>query len=71
MRERKTTRVYGAVASAIRTVAKRGDQFTISDVCDTHYANTRRMLSLLVKRGEIARVKMGGGDKKTIYQSTV
>ena len=66
MRERKTDRVYGAVASEIRRVAKRGTPFTIADL--RIQPVQRRMLSLMVRDGELQRIKQGGGKTMSVYQ---
>lgn len=65
--ERKTDRVYGAVASAIRKVAKRGTPFTIADL--RIQPDQRRMLSLMVTKGELLRLKQGGGKAMSVYQT--
>jgi hypothetical protein len=67
---RKTDRVYGAVAKAIREVAATGKPFTFQDIegGDRH----RRLLRLLAKSGELRRVREGKpgrpGKEITIYQ---
>ena len=67
MSERKTDRVYGAIADSIREVALKGKPFTITDV--PNGARSRRMFSLLVSQGEIRRRKPGyPGKRKTVYQ---
>lgn len=67
--ERKTDRVYGAVASAIRKAASRGAPFTIADAkLDTQH---RRMFSLLVKKGELLRLKRGGGKAMSVYTKAI
>ena len=64
---RKTTRVYGAVAKAIRAVADTGREFVITDFPkDGRY---RRILGKLVEKGEIRRVRPGrAGKEMTVYQ---
>ena len=66
--ERKTDRVYGSVATAIRNVAKRGKPFTIADA--KLHTQHRRMLSLLVSKGELRRLKQGGGKTMSVYIGT-
>lgn len=67
MRERKTDRVYGAVVKEIRRVARLGLPFTISDI--NGGIERRRMLSTLVKKGELRRVRPGkSGGPQTIYK---
>jgi len=69
VRERKTDRVYGAVVKEIRRVARWGLPFTISDI--NGGIERRRMLSTLVKKGELRRVRAGqAGGAQTIYKST-
>ncbi len=67
--ERKTTRVYGGVAKAIRDVAASGKQFCVCDFEDP--VQVRRMLSKLVRSGELKRVRDGHpGKEMTVYQKT-
>jgi hypothetical protein len=69
MRERKTTRVYGAVFMAIRRVAGTGRRFTISDVQHENKNAVRRGLSKLVEKSMLRRVSKGvGAGKKSTYQ---
>jgi len=69
VKERKTDRVYGAVANAIRDVARQGRPFTISEVVHESVEGRRRALSSLVNKGELRRLKQGAGaGDKSIYQ---
>jgi len=64
---RKTSRVYGGVAKRIREVAATGKEFCVCDFEDPVQA--RRMLSKLVKSGELKRVREGRpGKEMTVYQ---
>lgn len=64
---RKTDRVYGAMAKAIRDVAGTGKEFCVCDF--ENPVQARRMLSKLVESGEIRRVRPGiPGKEMTVYQ---
>lgn len=67
MSDRKTTRVYGAMAKSIRHVAATGKKFCVCDFDDPK--KVRRMLGKMVDRGEIRRVSIGRpGKEMTVYQ---
>lgn len=64
---RKTDRVYGAMAKAIRDVAGTGKEFCVCDFENS--VRYRRMLSKLVSNGELKRVRAGrAGKEMTVYQ---
>lgn len=64
---RKTNRVYGAMAKAIRDVAATGKEFCVCDFDDP--VKYRRMLSRMVSNGELKRVRPGrAGKEMTVYQ---
>lgn len=64
---RKTTRVYGAMAKAIRDVAGTGREFCVFDFDDP--VKIRRLLGKFVSNGEIRRVRPGrAGKEMTVYQ---
>lgn len=64
---RKTNRIYGDMVKAIRDVARTGKEFC---VCDFPYpVKYRRLLSKLVRSGELKRVREGrAGKEMTVYQ---
>lgn len=63
----KTGRIYGTMVKAIRDMAATGKEFCVCDFDNPE--NVRRMLSKLVKNGEVKRVIQGrGGKAMTIYQ---
>ena len=64
---RKTTRVYGAMAKAIRDVARTGREFCVCDFDDPR--KIRRLLGKFVSNGELKRVRVGrAGKEMTVYQ---
>jgi hypothetical protein len=66
---RKTDRVYGAVVNSIREVARNGLPFTRLDVPATADIRHRRLFALMVKSGELRRLKQGSGAREpSVYQ---
>lgn len=66
---KKTNRKYGAIVSAIRSVATLGHPFTRKDVPATMDIRHRRIFALLVKKGELKRIEQGSGARRlSIYQ---
>jgi len=64
---RKTDRVYGSMANAIRGVASTGKEFCVCDFDDP--VKYRRLLGKLVNSGELKRVREGrAGKEMTVYQ---
>ena len=64
---RKTDRVYGAMAKSIRDVAGTGKEFCVCDFDDP--VKVRRLLSKMVEKGELRRVREGrAGKEMTVYQ---
>jgi hypothetical protein len=64
---RKTDRVYGALAKAVRKVSETGKEFCVCEFDEPD--KVRRMLGKMVEKGELRRVREGrAGKEMTVYQ---
>lgn len=66
----KTNRRYGVIYSIIRGIARSKKQFQTSDIPGMTWEQAKNNISLLVRAGELVRLRgySGWGSKPALYQ---